>query len=511
MAKKSTTTQPARNWLLFAARWLWWPIVLFCMYVFAAGTVSALQQGDAAAVEAMFLGSYPVPDVTQIGWTYQQFLFLYILPGVIVAAGFVIAGTLIYLQRREGWFEWFASLWMIAFGLVNTPGFNDTVVGDGPLLIGFYLAILFAYTGAIVFMLVYPDGKFHPAWTRYLAIAWGLFAATTIFGDWFVWDPNADALVVAPLLLAVLYSQVYRYRKVSTPLQKEQTKWLIVAIAALALALILSGVVAYAAEQAVTIGEEVNYILLSNAIDSLGNLALVSAVGVAILRYRLWDIEVVVNRSLIYGPLSLILAGVFAVSVALVNQVARELGGTESATTAAIASALVVTIVFQPLKNAIEKWINRRIYPDNLQLSRDFVEIKPDARGVLKANQIGRITAERLPKLLNSKHAAVFVGDGKRAWQRVAANGAKAGAPRVSGKGRSELEKGKVLVKEDGMSLLVPLYVPRMRSKDLVGMVEVGPRKNGRGYSADDRRALGELGGEIGTALYLAQLRQKGS
>jgi hypothetical protein len=511
MAKKSRTTKPARNWLLAAARWLWWPIALLFVLVFVAGLINILQRSPEDALEFLFNSAYAMPNFSEIGMTAQQFLLLYLLPGVLVAAVFVAVGLLVRLSRAESWFGLFASLWMVAFGLVDTPIFNEAAISDSRLLPVFYIALLFGYVGAIVFLLIYPDGKFHPPWTRYLVLGWGLFALSTTFGDWFEWTPAQSALVIVPLMLFMLYSQVYRYRNVSTPTQKEQTKWLIVAIALLAIALVISGIAAGVVAGAETTGEAVTYILVSVAAFSFGDLMVVLAVGVAILRYRLWDIEVVVNRSLIYGPLSLILAGVFAVSVALVNQVARELGGTESATTAAIASALVVTIVFQPLKNAIEKWINRRIYPDNLQLSRDFVEIGPEAGGVLKPSQIGRITAERLPKLLNSKHAAVFVGDGKRAWQRVAANGANASAPRVSDKGRSDLEKGKVLVKEDGMSLLVPLFVPRLRSKDLVGMVEVGPRKNGRGYSADDRRALGELGGEIGTALYLAQLRQKGS
>ena len=66
---------------------------------------------------------------------------------------------------------------------------------------------------------------------RWVAAAWGLFILSTVVVEWFDWESSASAVVIVPLLMSVLYSQVYRYRSVSTPSQKEQTKWLIVAIA----------------------------------------------------------------------------------------------------------------------------------------------------------------------------------------------------------------------------------------------------------------------------------------
>lgn len=79
---------------------------------------------------------------------------------------------------------------------------------------------------------------------------------------------------------------------------------------------------------------------------------------------------------------------------------------------------------------------------------------------------------------------------------------------KLTAKAQTELEKGKVLSQEP-FNLLVPLYVPRLREKEVVGVLGIGLRKNGRGYSTDDRRALVELGGEVGTAIYAAQLRVK--
>lgn len=78
----------------------------------------------------------------------------------------------------------------------------------------------------------------------------------------------------------------------------------------------------------------------------------------------------------------------------------------------------------------------------------------------------------------------------------------------MSDKAYKDLAAGKV-VSEQSSRLLVPLYVPRLRSKQLVGVLAVGMRKNGRGYSSDDKRALAELGGEVGIAIYAVQLRTR--
>lgn len=71
-----------------------------------------------------------------------------------------------------------------------------------------------------------------------------------------------------------------------------------------------------------------------------------------------------------------------------------------------------------------------------------------------------------------------------------------------------QLQKGRAVSKGNQQGLWVPLYLRRMRSHDVLGILDVGPYRDGRGFSSDDRKALGRLGAEVGSSIYTAQLRE---
>ncbi|MEX1143208.1 MAG: GAF domain-containing protein [Anaerolineales bacterium] len=514
MAVKKRLSAQSRNWLLLAFRWAWWPVALACLLLYFAGLWSLIPQaGSLAALQAVVgpeVAGQLGAALAALGWPGPLYLALLLLPEVLAAVTFVSIGLLIRLRRSDDWFSLFASLWMIVFGISTTALFNLAVLQEEYELV-FYVTILFAYMGIFTFLLSYPDGKFHPGWMRLFAIGWAVFIVSTVVSDWFNWESAQAALVIVPGLGAVLYSQVFRYRKVSTPGQREQTKWLIVAIALNVVSVIVTGVANENALAFAGTAESAIYILVGNAAEFLGNLLLVGAVGIAILRYRLWDIEVVVNRALIYGPLSLILAGVFAVVIVLINQSTQQLFGSQATAAAAAVSAIVVATIFTPLRQRIEKWINKRIYPDNVNLARDLVELSPDMRNLLSVKELAQVVADRVCNLMNSRGATVFLaerGPSLRLAARTAGGRSGSSSLKLSQKQHKELAAGKA-AGEHGAQLLVPLYVPRLRSKQLVGVLAVGVRKDGRGYSSDDRRALAELGGAVGTAIYAAQLRAR--
>jgi hypothetical protein len=510
---KSPKPVASRNWLLLALRGGWWLIALPSLFLYLLGFWSLVQQGGSLSSLQNLVGTdyaaHIASAVAALGWSNVLFMAVFLLPEVLAAITFLAIGLLIRLRRSDDVFSLLSSMWMIVFGITVTDLFNFALL-ERDLDFVFYLFILPSYLGIFPFLLAYPDGKFHPRWMRFFAIAWGLFIISTLFSDWFNWESAQAALVVVPGLVAVIYSQVYRYRKVSTPAQKEQTKWLIVALALNVVLVIVTGLATDAALAAPGTADSAIFMLVSSASEYLANLLLVGAVGIAILRYRLWDIEVVVNRALIYGPLSLILAAIFAVTIVLINQSTQRLFGAEATTAAAAVSAIVVATVFTPLRQRIEKWINQRVYPDNVNLARDLVELSPELRHLFSVNETAQLVADRVTILLASRGVSVYLAGRGLSFLLAASAGASQGSAKLnaSEKAYKDLSAGKV-VSEASTRLLAPLYISRLRNKQLVGVLAMGLRKDGRGYSSDDRRALVELGGYVGTALYAAQLRAR--
>ncbi len=156
------------------------------------------------------------------------------------------------------------------------------------------------------------------------------------------------SLFLMPLCFVLsALSMIVRFRR-STGEERQQIKWFVTAAALLALVFPLSLIVS------------------SGLIQDLVTLlfaGLPLAVGVAILRHRLYDIDLVINRALVYGSLSAMLAGLYLGGVATTQTIFRLLTGQEQQPQLAIvASTLVIAALFNPLRRRIQSFIDRRFY-----------------------------------------------------------------------------------------------------------------------------------------------------
>lgn len=180
--------------------------------------------------------------------------------------------------------------------------------------------------GLVLFCYLFPDGRFAPRWARWpAALAVGLTLLEQIFPGTGL-DPNEwpfplNALCAAFVLGGMLAAQVYRYRRVSGPLERQQTKWVIFGVAAAVgtlLIILLLNALFPSLGRAGTLADELGGTLA----DELGGTAIgVSlllipvAIGVAVLRYRLFDIDILIGRTLVYGTLTASVIGLYALVV----------------------------------------------------------------------------------------------------------------------------------------------------------------------------------------------------
>jgi hypothetical protein len=304
------------------------------------------------------------------------------------------------------------------------------------------------------------------------------------------------------ILSASVVSLFKRYRcAVST--ERQQIKWLLFAgglfLFVYALTFFLSD-----SERWITSGWQ-------NLILVLAILGIPVAIAIAIFRYRLWDLDVVINRALIYGPLTTFLAGTFAMVIALTTELTKQALGEQSKALGTAISAVIVAVVFQPLRDRIEAFVDKHFYPKKLDLASGLVEVEPEYWSFLDRETLVQLAMAHVRDVLGTDHTAFYLAAGSDRFKlaKQLNDSAKGyGTITLSAKELEELQKKRV-VSSEGTGLLtghVPLFIDRGKSNELLGLLSIGSRTNGKGYSGDDLKGLVELGGRIGLALNAIKL-----
>jgi hypothetical protein len=244
----------------------------------------------------------------------------YALYNVALDAAFVsvfaLVAIVIFWRRSNDPVALLVATMLVVWGplnglLVLTPNaatgemspLSEVALDRVPAFIGYVAWMLFFY--------LFPSGSFVPRWTRWLALCWFLFLGSWNFTPF---GPPTWPLPLFNVSILVLWgsfpvAQLYRYARVSDAFQRQQTKWVVFGVA-VAVAGVLATIFTVGA--AVDLRpEEVGKRMLSMLLMDAFMLALPVSIGIAVLRSRLFDIDVVINRTLVYGSLTLMLALVY--------------------------------------------------------------------------------------------------------------------------------------------------------------------------------------------------------
>jgi hypothetical protein len=160
------------------------------------------------------------------------------------------------------------------------------------------------------------------------------------------------SLVASTVLSAS--SMVVRFRQ-AVGEERQQIKWFAFAAGFAALGWVVNSL-AYANDE-----ETESLLLVASLLLLLSLLGIPLAVGIAILKYRLYDIDLIINRTLVYGSLTATLALVYVGSVVSLQALLRVLTGQDS-TLAIVASTLLIAALFNPLRRRLQSFIDRRFY-----------------------------------------------------------------------------------------------------------------------------------------------------
>ena len=333
--------------------------------------------------------------------------------GVGVETAFTLVcfavAAVIFLRRSDDRMRLFTSFVLLIFG---GAGAADTMRALAEAHPAFWFPVnLLDYVSQVcfgIFFYLFPDGRFMPRWTRFLAAASALLLVPDIF-----FPDSALAAVTEPLFFAfvgsLVFAQVYRYRRVSTPEQRQQTKWVVFGFAAALVGfttVVLVGNLTPAIRGVGPLGVMVFSTLV------YGFLALIPlSIGVAILRSRLYDIDVVINRALVYGLLTVTLVLIYVGGVVASQYVLRALTG-QGSTLAVLASTLAIAALFNPLRRRVQAFIDRRFYRRKYDAAKTLEAFSSKLREETDLDSLNAELITVVRETVQPKHVSLWLRPG---------------------------------------------------------------------------------------------------
>jgi signal transduction histidine kinase len=299
---------------------------------------------------------------------------------VVFVGAFATVGALLVWKKPANPIGWLLSAVGLAFAVGGVGLLLAYFRPLLPLAHWFGWIWLFGLSLTVPILLLFPTGglpsrRWRPAaWAAYAGpAAWVIgnaFAPTIITatparirnpigihgapGAIFPVVALAGALLIVGAGLAAVASLALRYRR-SQLVQREQLKWLLYTSG-----LIVAAVLAEIGIQKV-MGSGPASVNLQNAISS-GAVALVPvAIGIAVFRYRLYDIDLVINKTLVYGSLAAFITGVYVAIVVGIGSLVSEPRAHQSLLLPILATA-VVALAFQPVRERVQRLANRLVY-----------------------------------------------------------------------------------------------------------------------------------------------------
>jgi hypothetical protein len=385
----STRTSPPAitlrgRWLL-AARVAWVAVAITVLAIVLFSIPSSFEHYRSVCTASSEVCSeravgQPTPEgvraLREMGLTVSSYALFNVVVEKIFQLVWFAVGAIIFFRRSGDRMALLTSLFLVTFGPVAViPTAAYTLISSQP---AWWLPVrsveIVGIVCSVLFFFLFPGGRFAPRWTRWLAVAFIAFdvfqlsttliagqLSTALFAGLYSRWPALETvsyLVFLGIVVSLVSSQVYRYRRVSSPAQRQQTKWVVfgttVGVAGtfpLQLPVDLS-----------LVGGDTPLTLLFLKVGfALSFMLLPLSIGVAVLRSHLFDIDVLINRTLVYGSLTATLVALYFGAIVLLQRLFVVLTG-ERSTLAVVASTLVIAALFNPLRRRIQIFIDRRFY-----------------------------------------------------------------------------------------------------------------------------------------------------
>ncbi len=409
---------------------------------------------------------------------YELYPFSFTLLGCGIL--FLVSCT-IFWRRSDQWFPYFVSLWLLVGGAVPIVSPYSSLLPPQIMSVIANGLVIVLYSALGIFCAVFPNGRFEPRWSWLIPLLWILqlmiFMAPSTWPLWIAnWPTPLIILEVVMVYGSTLVLQVYRYRHVYTPVERQQTKWLVYGLALTVLYVLCSLVLS------AVLSPDSPILLLLLPVQLVFALCIGLAVGAAIFRYRLWDIDLIINRTLVYVALTLSVIGLYVLVVVGLGTLMQVQGNI----ILSLLAAALIAVLFQPLHLRLQRVVNRLMYGERDEPYAVLVRLGKHLEATLVPEKVLPTIVDTIAQALKLPYVAIALLP-----EQPLLTATDAGTPDI--------------VASSGMPTADPVRVPLVYQTETVGYLLLAARTGDR-FNKADFRLLTDLARQAGVAVYAVRL-----
>lgn len=398
-------------------------ILCLCLYILSVGLVLAsipsyfahlhlLCTGTADACNAGGqLMAADLQRLQELGLSIDFFtIYTIVLMGLLALGNWLVA-VLLFWRASDNPLVLLAAVTLGTFPIAfNSDGVSTLSSPWGVLA---HVVSLLSNLCIVFFFYVFPNGHFVPRWTRWVLIPslayWGFseFFPLAPFNPFFRF-PALDVVTFLTVIGGMLVVQVYRYRRISTPVERQQTKWVVygvtLGIGGFLLLILFDAFfpsVFPHGSLADLIGSAAIYVLM---------LLLPLSIGLAVLRSRLWEIDHIINRTLVYVLLTLTLAMLYTILVIGLPLLVHEVTGqAANSPLILVGSTLAIAALFQPLRGRIQQVIDQRFYRRKYDAAKKLEAFSIALRNAVDLTQLHEQLVAVVEETIQPTHISLWL------------------------------------------------------------------------------------------------------
>jgi signal transduction histidine kinase len=448
---------------------------------------------------------------------------------------FITVALLIFWRKSSDWMALFVSFTLVLTWPPVAPSLLYLLASQPGWLWPINFLRIAGRACAVIFLYLFPNGRFVPHWTKWLApiivadMSFGIVLASPLVIDPsavpLVLDSSAVPLVIDPsavpfvvivaLLLAFvvavvclglgIFAQIYRYRRVSGPVERQQTKWAVYGLTIAALGG-LTTLVVILPLVALTQPDLAGLFFYGVACLSAGTFFVVLsplAIGFSILRYRLWDIDLVINRTLVYGVLTASVVGGYALIFGTLGALFQAHG---SFLISLLATGLIA-VLFQPLRLRVQRAVNHLLYGERDEPYTVLSRLGQRLEATLAPDAVLPTIVQTIAEALKLPYVAIALATVDR--QLTTDDRPPTGDVAIV-----DLPISQIPNADDGFGVVAAygtptgelLRLPLVYQHEIVGQLRLAPRARGEVFTPADRRLLEDLARQAGVAASAVRL-----